>query len=43
VLDGKKEERVYHLIQTVVRRVREASEAAGKQGSEKQAKSIRPR
>jgi len=29
VLDGKKEERVYHLIQTVVRRVREANESTG--------------
>src|SRR5467141_303434 len=38
VLDGKKEDRVYHLIQTVVRRIREPNEAAGKHGSAKQAK-----
>src|SRR3989475_1662493 len=38
VMDGKKEERVYHLMQTVIRRVREAGQAAGKHGSEKQVK-----
>src|SRR5260370_42374659 len=38
VMDGKKEERVYHLIQTVVRRVREANETTGKHEPAKQAK-----
>jgi len=38
VIDGNKEERVYRLNQTVVRRVREASLAAGKHGSDKQVK-----
>jgi Bacterial SH3 domain len=38
VMDGKKEERVYHLMQTVVRRVREPGESLGKHGSTKQAK-----
>ncbi len=38
VMDGNKEERVYRLNQTVVRRIREASEASGKHGSAKQAK-----
>jgi len=38
VMDGSKEERVYRLIQTVVRRIREASEASGKHGSAKHAK-----
>jgi hypothetical protein len=38
VMDGNKEERVYRLNQTVVRRVREVSEDPGKHGSVKQAK-----
>jgi hypothetical protein len=38
VMDGNKEERAYRLIQTVVRRVREAGEASGKHGSAKHAK-----
>ena len=38
VMDGNKEERAYRLIQTVVRRVREAGEASGKLGSAKHAK-----
>jgi len=38
VLDGKKEERVYHLMQTVVRRVREANETSGNHEPAKQAK-----
>src|SRR3989475_1634333 len=38
VMDGKKEERVYHLMQTVVRRVREPGEASGKRGATKMAK-----
>jgi hypothetical protein len=33
VMDGNKEEHVYRLMQTVVRRVRETGEAAGKRGS----------
>jgi hypothetical protein len=37
-MDGNKEERAYRLIQTVVRRVREAGEASGKHGSAKHAK-----
>ena len=35
VMDGNKQERVYRLIQTVVRRVRQPGEASGKQGSAK--------
>jgi hypothetical protein len=38
VMDANKEERVYRLNQTVVRRIREANEAAVKHGSAKQAK-----
>jgi len=38
VMDGSKEERVYRLNQTVVRRIRDASAASGKHGSAKQAK-----
>lgn len=38
VMDGNKEERVYRLNQTVVRRVREAGGASGKHGSAKQTK-----
>jgi len=38
VMDGNKEEHVYRLIQTVVRRIREASEASGKRGSAKRVK-----
>ena len=38
VMDGKKEERVYRLIQTVVRRVREPGEVSGKRGSTKMGK-----
>jgi SH3-like domain-containing protein len=38
VMDGKKEERVYRLMQTVVRRIRDASETSEKHGSAKQAK-----
>jgi hypothetical protein len=38
VMDGDKEERVYRLIQTVVRRVREPSEASGKRVALKPAK-----
>jgi len=38
VMDGNKEERVYRLNQTVVRRVREAGGASGKHSSAKQAK-----
>jgi len=38
VMDGNKEECVYRLIQTVVRRIREASEASGKHSSAKRAK-----
>jgi Bacterial SH3 domain len=38
VMDGNKEERIYHLNQTVVRRIRDASAASGKHGSPKQAK-----
>jgi hypothetical protein len=37
-MDGNKEERIYHLNQTVVRRIRDASAASGKHGSAKQAK-----
>ncbi len=37
-LDDSKEERVYRLIQTVVRRIRETSEASGKYVSAKRAK-----
>jgi hypothetical protein len=39
VMDGKKEERVYRLMQTVVRRVREGDDASGKRGTVKAAKS----
>ena len=35
VMDGNKQERVYRLIQTVVRRVRQPGEASGKHGSAK--------
>ena len=35
VMDGKMEERVYHLIQTVVRRIREPGEASEKRASAK--------
>jgi hypothetical protein len=38
VMDGNKQERVYRLIQTVVRRVREPGEGSGKHGSAKMAK-----
>lgn len=38
VMDGNKEERVYRLNQTVVRRVREPGETAGKHSSTKSAK-----
>ena len=38
VMDGNKEERVYRLTQTVVRRVREPGETAGKRGTAKPAK-----
>jgi hypothetical protein len=38
VMDGNKEERVYRLIQTVVRRVRVLGETSGKHGSAKPAK-----
>ena len=38
VMDGSKEERVYRLNQTVVRRIRDASAASGKYGSAKQTK-----
>jgi hypothetical protein len=38
VMDGNKEERVYHLNQTVVRRVREAGVVSGKHVSATQAK-----
>jgi hypothetical protein len=38
VMGGKKEERVYRLMQTVVRRIREPGESSGKRGSTKQAK-----
>jgi hypothetical protein len=31
-MDGNKEERVYRLMQTVVRRIREGSESARKTG-----------
>jgi hypothetical protein len=37
-MDGNKEERVYRLSQTVVRRVRDAGDVSGKHGSEKKAK-----
>lgn len=40
VMDGKKDERVYRLMQTVVRRVREGDEAAGKRGVVKAAKPV---
>ena len=38
VMEGKREERVYHLMQTVVRRVREPGESSGKHGAVKPAK-----
>ncbi len=38
VMDGSKEERVYRLMQTVVRRIREPGEAAGKRVAMKRAK-----
>jgi hypothetical protein len=38
VMDGNKEERVYRLNQTVVRRVREGADASRKHGTGKQAK-----
>jgi hypothetical protein len=38
VMDGNKEERVYRLIQTVVRRVREVDNAPGKRGAGKASK-----
>jgi hypothetical protein len=38
VMDGNKEERVYRLSQTVVRRVRDAGDVSGKHGSGKKAK-----
>jgi len=38
VIEGNREERVYRLNQTVVRRVREASKASGQHGSARQAK-----
>ena len=38
VMEGNREERVYRLNQTVVRRVRAASEASGKHGSARPAK-----
>jgi len=42
VMDGNKEERIfYHLNQTVVRRIRDASAASGKHGSPKAGKDLR--
>ena len=38
VMGGNREERVYHLIQTVVRRVREGADISGKRGAAKPAK-----
>jgi hypothetical protein len=38
VMDGNKEERVYRLNQTVVRRVREGADVSGKRGAAKPAK-----
>jgi len=38
VMDGSKEERVYRLIQTVVRRIRQPGETVGKHASAKQTK-----
>jgi hypothetical protein len=38
VMDGNKEERVYRLNQTVVRRIRESTDAPGKHGSTKHTK-----
>jgi hypothetical protein len=38
VMSGNKEERVYRLMQTVVRRIREPGESSGKHGPTKQAK-----
>jgi hypothetical protein len=40
VMDGNKEERVYHLNQTVVRRIREGDDASGKRGSGKPPKPV---
>jgi hypothetical protein len=40
VMDGKKDERVYRLMQTVVRRVRETDGASGKRGIVKAAKPV---
>jgi SH3-like domain-containing protein len=40
VMDGNKEERVYRLIQTVVRRIREPGEAPGKHPPAKPAKPV---
>jgi hypothetical protein len=38
VMDGNKEERVYRLIQTVVRRIRQPGETAAKHGSARKTK-----
>jgi len=38
VMDGNKEERVYRLMQTVVRRIRDAGQAPAKHGSARQTK-----
>jgi hypothetical protein len=40
VMDGNKEERVYRLNQTVVRRIREADDASGKRGPAKPPKPV---
>ena len=40
VMDGNKDERVYRLMQTVVRRVREVGDLAGKRGVAKSAKPV---
>jgi hypothetical protein len=40
VMDGNKEERVYHLNQTVVRRIREGDDAFGKRGPAKPPKPV---
>jgi hypothetical protein len=37
-MDGNKEERVYRLMQTVVRRVRDVDNASGKRGAVKAAR-----
>ena len=39
VMDGNKEERVYRLMQTVVRRIRELGETSGRRGKAKRSKS----